>query len=203
MRCQRRSKHRVASVLVASLVLLGCSHGPKPPATAHVTSTSLAPPTTKSTPPTPQPKLIFAHTFTPAQQAVAQGYFAAVRRHLEASENPTVPPTHLAESYSGAMLAVARKDIDTLAARREAVRLPADTKSIVRIDRVRIQGVRAIVDLCTVDDAITYSQRGGVVVDSTVVSHKRHATLALTAGQWKLLFRTSDPKQHGSSACVR
>src|SRR6187200_1493952 len=98
-------------MLLACTVVAGCSSSSTPPRSAKVTSpsTTKAPTTT-----TPQPKLIYAHTFTPAQQEVAKGYFAAVAAQLSASEHPTDDPSGLADTHVGAMLAAARKDIVTL-----------------------------------------------------------------------------------------
>ncbi len=210
VRCQPSKEHRVVVVLMlAVIVLAGCSQSSKSQRTARVTvapttassTTDASTSTTAPKPASPRPKLILAHKFTAAQRQVAQGYFAAVRAHLRASEHPTRHPSELALTYSGAMLNAARADIARLAQDHHAVRLPAKTKSLVRVDGVRINGLTAVVDVCTVDDAIVYEQPVGSIVDSDVVSHKRRATLRLTAGHWKLLFRSSKVKQEGVGAC--
>jgi len=185
-------------VLLACTLLAGCTSESKPPRSAKVTSptTTQAPTTT-----TPQPKLIYAHTFSPEQQEVAKGYFAADTAHLLASEHPTHDPSGLANTHVGAMLAAARKDVAALARDHRAVRLPANTKSLVRVDAVRIAGETAIIDVCTIDDAVFYALPDGQLVDSDVVSHKRRGTLRRFRHRWKLLYRTSDAKQPGAVAC--
>jgi len=199
---------RAAGLVLVSAALAACSHTPKPPATVKVTapstsatSTTAATTTTPTTTTPPKPKLVYAHHFTPAQQEVAQGYFAAVQAHLRASERPSALASGLAANYVGAMLTAARRDILTLASKHQAVRLPPKSTSLVRIDSVRIDGAVAIADLCTVDDAIVYERANGRIVDSDIASRRRRATLKLIAGRWKLAYRTSDAKQQGGVAC--
>lgn len=210
--CQLSSKRHRAAVLLAVVVcvLAACSSAEKAPATAKVTaptttsssSTTVAPTTTTTTPkPASQPRLLYARRFTPAQEAVAKGYFAAVRAHLLASEHPTLDPSALATNYVGAMLQVARSDVVSLARAQQAVRLPPTTRSLVRLHGVRVLGQIAVADLCSVDDAIVYEIRSGRVVDSDVISQERRATLKFVGGRWKLMLRTSGAQQRGAKAC--
>ena len=149
------------------------SHSSKPPRSAKVTSpsTTKAPTTT-----TPQPKLIYARTFTPAQQEVAKGYFAAEKAFVNASAEPTVTGTLLSATHAGPMLAAARRDIRTLAERHQAVRLPKHSQYLIRIDQVSLHGGDAVVQLCAVDDGVLFQRTTGKIVDASTVSRMRRAT---------------------------
>jgi len=190
----------VGFVLV-SVVLAACSHTPKPPATAKVTSPTTAAASTAPTTSAPQPKLVYAHRFTPAQQAVAQGYFAAVQAFVAASAQPKLSETLLAATHAGPMLAAARKDISMLVKKDQAVRLPTFSKYLVRIDGVTLGGATATVRLCSVDDGVLYERATGRVVDATVVSRLRRATMRRAGRRWQLVDRDSGAKRRGERAC--
>jgi len=199
---------RAAGLVLVSAALAACSHNPKPSATARVTapstsatSTTAASTTTPTTTTPPKPKLVYAHHFTPAQQEVAQGYFAAERAFLDASARPRLSQTLLAATHISAMLAAARGDVAALAKEGEAARLPPASAYKVQISRVTIHGTTAEVELCSVDDRILYQQATRHIVDSTVTSRRSKATLRKLRNSWLLAEQISEAERHGVAAC--
>lgn len=208
MRTQPSSgRWRMAGFVVVSAVLAACSHTSKPPATAKVTAPSTsatsttAAPTTIPTTTAPQPKLVYSHHFTAAQQEVAQGYFAAERAFLDASARPRLSQTLLAATHTSAMLAAARGDVAALAKEGEAARLPPASAYKVQISQVTIHGTKAEVELCSVDDRVLYKPATGHIVDSTVISRRSKATLRKIRNSWLLAEQRSEAKRHGVAAC--
>lgn len=198
---------RMASLLVASAVLSACSQTLKPPSTAKVTSPSTsatsttAAPTTTSTTTAPQPKLVYAHHFTPAQQAVAQGYFAAVKAFLHAASGPATQDSALAGTHIGAMLRAVRAKVGDLVKRGQAVRLPSPTQFAIRVEEVQVHGPEASLSVCAIDDGVVFERTTGHVVNAALVSSSQQVTMRHDAGVWKLAERTVPKRQQGNAAC--
>lgn len=202
MRCQpSNTRGRLAGFALAVGALAACSTSPKSPATAQLTTPSTTRPAPTTTVPSPEPKLIYAHPFTPAQQEVAKGYFAAERAFIRASASPSSVDSLFTKTHTTPMLEAARGDIGLLASQHHAVRLPESTKYVIRIDEIKIRQASAEIQLCSVDDGVLYDRFSGRPIDTSTVARRSQATMRKIGNDWKLAERTSKVQSQGPAAC--
>jgi hypothetical protein len=129
-----------------------------------------------------------------------------------ARREPTADPARdvpmLAELAAGEQLDVSYQALTELAESGDAIREPdtpaiggidADSEHRVRIDR--IDGTVAEVSACLVNDDVRFSVDSGAVVRESVSTVLSSATMALTAGRWKLIRSRAVEIGDGVSGC--
>lgn len=147
------------------------------PATTTVamssTSAATSPPTTPP-PPTDEEQILAAY----------QGYWDT---WLAANDPPDPAHPDLDRYYTGVSLERARRSIADNAERGRVLRLPSGSRYEHRAAVRSIDGDRAVVDDCAIDDGHVIDAATGEVLDAEVVTERLRAELVLTLGHWLVI----------------
>jgi hypothetical protein len=140
---------------------------------------------------------------TQKEEAATAALFEYYDAYQEATAEP-VNPQHpeLQALITSEHKVVVTRNLEERQAKREAVRLPANTQTAHDIRSVELKpdGTVEIVD-CQVDDSIVYEIESGHIVDDDVVSKLVVASMAVEGGDWKLAFSEIAETWSGVTAC--
>lgn len=208
--------HLPALACMWSLATLGACSGDAdpvaaPPATVTSNRGSRAPASTTATaPPTDPPATEPVGTtttavpgderFTPEEREVIVAYRAAIDAIWEAGQPPMSNPDHpaLAATMVDPALTTARRAAAANLTEGVVFGRPPNSRFEVRAEQIQVDGSRASITECTLDDGFTVRAATGEVLDDRVGRSRAHAELIVRDGVWKLLVRDLLDQQFGA-----
>ena len=184
-------------VLVAALLSGACGGGSASPAATPVTVEAPA-----NTPPpsTPEPPTTTASDLTPEEE-IADIYRRVWKVTIQAGNPPNPGSPELGEVMTGSALSYARTGLADLASTGQAVRLPVPSQSRVVDVAVEIDGERARIRACVVDDAIMFDVATGRSLNDRVSSGQIQAEALLTVSGWRVSTSGYPGDQEGPGGC--
>lgn len=211
---QRGLVWSVLVVVLAALLAAACGGDDDPPSatadptsttrdvgtrsterTKTTTSTTIARPTTTATTRTSVP---------PPEQAVIDryvGYWDA--RFAANSGTPDPQDPALAEYATGAQLvaviAETKKNLDAGLAFRPRM----DPANIRRVSVISLDGNRAVVQECFVDDGLVVRRDTGAIVNDTIATHNVRGELERVDGVWRVSKAQLVQRWKGIAGCAR
>lgn len=210
-----RAVHHSSHLLITLVVvagLAGCSSDEAPASSVTTTSrSSTTTTTTGSTTTTTASTDTTAISTTPPTQPGRQsvedqivaryiGYWDARFAANTGTPNPDDPA--LREYATGAQLdaviSETRSNLDDGLALREADK-PADLQ---RVRVVEVEGNRAVVQECVVDDAVVVRRDGGEVVNDAVATHNVRGELLKVDGRWRVSKAQLIQRWEGVAGCA-
>ena len=204
-RPQRRGVRPLWLIAVAALlsVTAGCGSDDEDPVVDTTTTTAVSTTTTDSdtmtttvddtttTSESPDPASTtttsVANPTDPDEQAVTDRYLAFWAARAEANANPPNPDhPRLADLATGAQLA--NVIAETTERRDQGLALRPASPSVAErhVEVISIDGDRAELNDCSVNDGVVYRVSDGSVVDDSVVTRNVAATMVRVDGQWRL-----------------
>lgn len=185
----------VVAVLPAAALAMACRSTVADPPTS---TTSLAPASTSTSTASTSTTTTAATT---SEQAVLAAYQAYWDTWLAANDPPDPDHPGLARYYTGTSLERARASIAANQARGVVLRLPPNTQyehdAVVRY----VDGDRAIIDDCAVDDGQVLAADGTVVDDSVVTEHLE-VMLSWDGSHWRVADVRLVQEWEGVTGCV-
>jgi hypothetical protein len=190
-----------AGVLVLSFAA-GCSGGRAPAEPARTAAAPVEPAAVPS--PSPSTSPLAAPTATPdaTEAAVLAAYAAYWDAILAANDPPDPFAPGLREHATGAAFEAVFETTQANKVANRAVRLPEGSVYAHRAEVTAVEGDRASVRDCAVDDAIVVQLDTGEVLDADVVTRLSTATLALEGGVWKVADSAVEQVWEGVSGCA-
>jgi hypothetical protein len=139
----------------------------------------------------------------PAQQEIIDSYVAYWDARFKANSgvpNPQDPA--LAQFATGRQLdAVIAETQGNLDAGR-ALRAAANPVNFRRVTVVSVDGDKAVIQECFVDDAVVIERDTGAVINDAVATHNVQADLVRIDGQWRVSAATLIQRWEGVSGCA-
>lgn len=180
-----------AGVGIAGLCLLAACSGGGSSSAAKTTTTVSSTTTT-----TPAP----TSTTTP-EDAVKQAYldYWKMIDRILAAPDPNDP--EISQRAADPLFSSLRDQLTTSKATGHHTSVPQGNTNTHRIDSVQVTGASAQVTECFVDGRVEFGPNGEVV-DGATVTKVGHASLTLSADQWKVADIRFDQRTPGVSGCA-
>jgi len=121
---------------------------------------------------------------------------------LAANDPPDPFAPGLREHASGAAFDAVFETTQANKVASRAVRLPEGSVYAHRVEVVAVEGDRAVVRDCAVDDAVVVQLDTGEVLDADVVTRQSTATLAREGGAWKVADSAVEQVWEGVAGCA-
>lgn len=195
-----RSLRRVAcaAAFVLAFLVAGCG-GDAPGASP--TTTTLASKPTSTTVITPGSSL--TTSTVDVESAVFDSYRSAIDAFNHALTDPPNPDDPLlAQTMVDPMLSQAVKLAGEWRGFGQAGRAPADSVRKITLISADVDGDKATIEACSVDDGVIYEPATGTVLNDEVTTARDRATLMLVDGTWKLASREQLEKWEGVAGCA-
>lgn len=191
---------RVSVLLLGVLLASSCGGaGPNNPPSSPPTASTTSPATTASTAMTVPEQ----SDSTAADDVVLASYVAAMDAYTAAVADPPNPedPT-LADHVMDPLLTEFRNTATQWKGFGQAVRYPDPTVHRTELISVEVDGDRAALEVCSVDDSILYEPATGRVLNDDVSTNHIRATLVLDGDQWLLSERERVEQWEGVAGCA-
>lgn len=195
-----RTRSRMGALLLCLTLAVVLATGCGGSATGS-TTTSTTTSTTSTASPSTSPSTE-GGKWSAEEQAAVDGLLAARQafsQSLEApnSDDPALPATHV-----DPMLTEVRNTNAEWAGFGQAGRFPDNSVSETVPLTVDVNGDKATIETCGVDDSILYEPATGKVLNDDVVTVRATSTLVRTDGVWKLETRTEIERWEGIDGCA-
>jgi hypothetical protein len=118
------------------------------------------------------------------------------------SESPSPSAPSLETVATGAQLERARAELEANRASGVAFRRPAQSIARRVVAVVKVEGNRAEVTDCSVNDGVVYRVSTGEVLSSSVSTRSLDAVMAFEGGVWKLESTTVVQEWEGEAGCA-
>lgn len=205
---RRGAAAAAGAVGLLGVLVSGCTSDPAaaPPEFTSSSSTgvrSTAAPTTGTTPSTgtaTTPGTRGDPELTPEEQEVADAYRAAVAAFVLSGREPVDPNLRaMDETMTGVMLSELRDRRLQDQRSGQATRPGPENLFAVTVRAVRVEGDRAEVDVCVVDDIVRFDLLTGRVIDDDIAVVTETGLMEQIDGVWKLARRSIGAEVEGAS----
>lgn len=190
----------VATLSIALVLMAGSCGDPdsisapptsEPPSSSMTTTSAVSSSSTTAT------------SLVPLDAIVFTSYKSALDAFNHALADPPNPDDPLlAQTMVDPMLGQAMKLAGEWRGFGQAGKAPPDSVRRITLISSDVDGDRATIEACSVDDGIVYEPATGTVLNDKVTTAHDRATLTLVDGIWKLATREQVEKWEGVAGCA-